>query len=398
MSERKGPLDGVRVIDLGRQQAGPRCAQVLARMGAEVIKIEALGGEESRYHPPLTQGQGVGWTMHNSGKKSLSMNLRTEEGKEALRKLLKVSDVLIQNFRPGTIEKMGFSYEKIKAINPRVVMVNVSAYGQFGPYHEQIGYDTIGQTLSGIAMVSGKEGMPPVKVGVALMDRTTALHSAIGCLAALFERNLSGEGQSIDVCLADTGYSYSEIPVSSYMASGKVPERDSMSGTYQCKDGWIAVSALSQKHWPRISAALGKPEWVDDPRFKNGVLHSGYVELFYEAMNAMTITMTVEDAVAHFKKHEVAAGVINDIPRAAKDPHPWARKALVEIDDPRGKMVMNGDFWHFSRSETQLKPTPPVGAHNEEVLQGILGYSDEEIKALYDKKVIGNWDRFGDKK
>ena len=144
------PLENIRVIDLGRHQAGPRCAQVLSRMGAEVIKIERLGGEETRYHGPWVKKQSSYWVQYNSGKKSLAMDLRKEEGKEALRKLIKVSDVLVQNFRPGTIEKMGFSYEELKKLNPRIVMVNVSAYGQFGPYKDQIGYDPIGQTMSGI--------------------------------------------------------------------------------------------------------------------------------------------------------------------------------------------------------------------------------------------------------
>ena len=185
MANSQGPLDGIRVIDLGRHQAGPRCAQVLARLGAEVIKIERLGGEETRYHAPWVRKQSAYWVQYNSGKKSVSMDLRKEAGKEALRKLIKISDVLVQNFRPGTIEKMGFGYEVLKELNPRIIMVNVSAYGQFGPYREQIGYDPIGQTMSGVAMVTGEEGMPPIRAGVPIIDRTTALHAAIGTLAAL---------------------------------------------------------------------------------------------------------------------------------------------------------------------------------------------------------------------
>ena len=182
------PLNGIRVIDLGRHQAGPRCAQVLARLGAEVIKIERLGGEETRYHAPWVRKQSAYWVQYNSGKKSVSMDLRKEEGKTALRKLIEVSDVLVQNFRPGTIDEMGFGYDVLKKLNPRIIMVNISAYGQFGPYRDQIGYDPIGQTMSGIAMVTGQEGMPPIRAGVPIIDRTTALHSAIGTLAALFER------------------------------------------------------------------------------------------------------------------------------------------------------------------------------------------------------------------
>ena len=150
MVDGKAPLEGYRVIDLGRQQAGPRCAQVLARMGAEVIKVERLGGEETRYSQPWVGKQSAYWVQYNSGKKSLSIDLRTEMGKEVLRELVKVSDVFLQNFRPGTIEKMGFGYDTLKDLNPKVIMVNVSAYGQFGPYSERIGVDPIGQTISGI--------------------------------------------------------------------------------------------------------------------------------------------------------------------------------------------------------------------------------------------------------
>src|SRR3989440_6687826 len=231
MTDGKGPLNGIRVIDLGRHQAGPRCAQVLARLGADVIKIERLGGEETRYHGPWVRKQSAYWVQYNSGKKSLSMDLRKEDGKAALRKLIKISDVLVQNFRPGTIEEMGFGYDALKTLNPRIIMVNVSAYGQFGPYRDQIGYDPIGQTMSGIAMVTGEDNMPPIRAGVPIIDRTTALHGAIGTLAALLERSVSGEGQSIDVCLADSGYSPTEIPITAYHGAGPQPRRGVSHGT-----------------------------------------------------------------------------------------------------------------------------------------------------------------------
>src|SRR5437879_7254527 len=187
MTAHSGPLSVSRGADLGRHQSGPRCAQVLARLGAEVIKIERLGGEETRYHAPWVRKQSAYWVQYNSGKKSVSMDLRKEEAKTALRKLIKVSDVLVQNFRPGTIEEMGFGYDVLKALNPRLIMDNVSAYGQFAPYRDQIGYDPIGQTMSGIAMVTGDEGMPPIHAGLPIIDHTTALHSAIGTLAAMHE-------------------------------------------------------------------------------------------------------------------------------------------------------------------------------------------------------------------
>ena len=178
------------------------------------------------------------------------MDLRKEEAKTALRKLIKVSDVLVQNFRPGTIDEMGFGYDVLKTLNPRIIMVNVSAYGQFGPYRDQIGYDPIGQTMSGIAMVTGEEGMPPIRAGVPIIDRTTALHSAIGTLAALSSETFPGWGRRIDVCLADSGYSLTEIPITAYHGAGIEPKRGSPrsapSGMYPCTDGWVLISAGDQ--------------------------------------------------------------------------------------------------------------------------------------------------------
>ena len=396
MTNGKGPLHGIRVIDLGRHQAGPRCAQVLARLGAEVIKIERLGGEETRYHGPWVRRQSAYWVQYNSGKKSVSMELRKEEGKAALRKLIKVSDVLVQNFRPGTIEKMGFGYEALKALNPRIIMVNISAYGQFGPYRDQIGYDPIGQTMAGIAMVTGEEGMPPVRAGVPIIDRTTALHSAIGTLAALQERSISGMGQSIDVCLADSGYSLTEIPITAYHGAGVEPKRDGSgsappSGMYPCKDGWILIAAGDQHHWPRVCGALAKPEWLEDPRFTTRHERSKHAAVVKQAMRELLADMTMKDAIAHFTRHDVTAAPVNSIPQAAKDPHPWERRTLVEVSDfLAGTIAVSGDYWHFSRTPTNVGSTPKVGEHNEEVLGGLLGYSEKEIAQLYASGVIGN--------
>jgi crotonobetainyl-CoA:carnitine CoA-transferase CaiB-like acyl-CoA transferase len=400
MADVKGPLHDIRVIDLGRHQAGPRCAQVMARLGAEVIKIERLGGEETRYHAPWVRKQSAYWVQYNSGKKSVSMDLRKEAGKEALRQLIKVSDVLLQNFRPGTIEKMGFGYEVLKELNPRIVMVNVSAYGQFGPYRDQIGYDPIGQTMAGIAMVTGEEGMPPIRAGVPIIDRTTALHAAIGTLAALHEREISGEGQTLDVCLADSGYSYTEIPITAYHGAGIEPKRGGSgsappSGQYPCKDGWVLIAAGDQHHWHRVCHALGKPEWLEDPRFTTRPERARHGKVVHEAVRELMATMTMQEAIAHFTQHDVVAAPVNTIPQAAADPHPWERRAMVEVPDfLAGSIAVSGDFWHFGRTPAVVGSTPKVGEHNEEVLGGILGYSDSEIADLYAKEVIGNWDHY----
>lgn len=399
MANVTGPLHGIRVIDLGRHQAGPRCAQVLARLGAEVIKIERIGGEETRYHGPWVRKQSAYWVQYNSGKKSLSIDMRKPEAKEVLRKLVKVSDVLVQNFRPGTIDEMGFGYEVLKALNPRIIMVNISAYGQFGPYREQIGYDPIGQTMSGIAMVTGEEGMPPIRAGVPIIDRTTALHSAIGTLGALFERNVSGVGQCIDVCLADSGYSLTEIPITAYHGAGVERKRGradaAPSGMYPCADGWILISAGDQHHWPRVCESIGKPEWREDPRFTTRRERGKHVDIINDAMRAFLAARSMKDAIAHFTHHDVVAAPVNTIAQAAKDPHPWARGTMVEVPDfLAGTIAVSGDYWHFSRTPAVVGTTPKVGEHNEEVLSGLLGYSQAEIASLYAKEVIGNTDHY----
>ena len=388
------PLEGIRVLDLGRHQAGPRCAQVLARLGAEVIKIERLGGEETRTHGPWANGQSAYFVQYNSGKKSIAMDLRKDKAKGILRDLVKVSDVFLQNFRPGTIAKMGFGYDVLYELNPRIIMVNVSAYGQFGPYKERIGYDPIGQAMSGIMMITGEEGMPPIRAGVPIIDRTTALHAAIGTLAALREREISGEGQTIDVCLADTGYSYTEIPITAYTGGGELPRRGESaappSGAYPCKDGWVLISSGDQHQWPRVCRALGRPEWMEDDRFTERHNRSKNGEAVDAAVREVLADMTMREGIEHFTAHDVTAAPVNTIAQAAEDPHPWERGALVEVPDPiAGKINVSGDFWHFSRTPAVVGPTPMPGEHTDELLTGLLDYTPEQLDELRAEQVLG---------
>ena len=388
------PLEGIRVLDLGRHQAGPRCAQVLARLGAEVIKVERLEGEETRDHGPWANGQSAYFVQYNSGKKSLAMDLRQEPAKQIVRELVKVSDVFVQNFRPGTIDKMGFGYEVLKELNPRIIMVNVSAYGQFGPYRDRIGYDPIGQAMAGIMMLNGQEGMPPIQTGVPLIDRTTALHAAIGALAAIREREISGKGQTIDVCLADSGYSMTEIPITAQHGGATLPKRGGVggappSGIYPCQDGWVLISAGDQHQWPRVCRALDKPEWVDDPRFNERRARQQNAELIAEAVNELLANLTMQQAIDHFTRADVTAAPVNSIPQAEADPHPWERRVLVEVPDPiAGTIAVSGDYWHFGRSEVVVGSTPMPGQHNEEILGELLNYTPDQIAELREARGI----------
>ncbi len=393
------PLEGIRVLDLGRYQAGPRCGLMFARMGAEVIKVESVAGDESRKNGPTVRGQSAYWVQYNSGKKSLSINLRSTEGKEILTDLIKKSDILIQNFRPGTIDIMGFGYEKLREMNPKIIMVNVSAYGQYGPYKDRVGFDPIGQAMGGLMSLTGEEGMPPVKTFFPLIDRITSLHATIGALAALREREISGEGQTIDVCLADTGYTCNEIPISAYLGSGYEQTREGngrgTGGCYQTKDGWVILAATNENMWVRLSESIGKSEWLTDDRFQTRLDRTRTnAEALESELSEWFSGKTMGEAVEILSSNGVPCSPVNTTAQAAVDPHLTDREIIVEVPDPvAGSIHVSGKMIKFGRTEMVVGSAPVVGQHSEEILSGILGYSEERINELNNNQVVGIADK-----
>ena len=393
MTMPKTALDDVRVLDLGRYQAGPRIGLVLARMGAEVIKVEAPGGDESRSMGPRVRGQSAYWVQYNSGKKSLGLNMRTVKGKEIICELVKVSDIVIQNFRPGTIAAMGLGYEKLRELNKGIIMANVSAYGQYGPYQDRIGFDPIGQAISGMMTLTGFPGNPPTRTYNPVIDRITALHGTIGVLAALHERQLSGEGQCVDVCLADTGFSMTEIQCAAYLGEGIVPERSGngagLTNTYETQDGWVLIAAMSDNIWPRLCEAIGAQDLVDDVRFRTVADRQRESPFLEERLNAWFATQTIDSAVARFSSLGVPINAINDIPRAANEPQLHERELLVEVPDPiAGTIHVSGKPIKLSRSETPVGSAPVPGQHTEALLTTLLNYTPEEIEKLENEGVV----------
>lgn len=383
----KTALEGVRVIDLGRYQAGPRIGLVLARLGAEVIKVEAPGGDESRVMGPKVRGQSAYWVQYNSGKKSLGLNLRTAKGKEIVYDLVKVSDIVIQNFRPGTIAAMGLGYEKLRELNKGIIMANVSAYGQYGPYRDRIGFDPIGQAISGMMSLTGFPGTPPTRTYNPVIDRITALHGTIGVLAALRERELSGEGQCVDVCLADTGFSMTEIQCTAYLGEGIVPERhgngQGLTNTYETQDGWVLIAAVNDNIWPRLCEAVNAPAWVDEPQFKTLADRTQQWQILEERLQAWFATQTVQSAVETFSRFGIPINAVNDVPAAAHEPQLHERDLLVEVPDPiAGTIHVSGRNIKLSRSEIVVGSAPVPGQHTAEILTSVLHYTPEEIEKL----------------
>ncbi len=381
------------MLDLGRYQAGPRCGLMFARLGAEVIKIESLDGDESRKNGPTVRGQSAYWVQYNSGKKSLAINLRTDEGKEVLRDLVKVSDILLQNFRPGTIETMGFGYDVLEKLNPRIVMVNVSAYGQYGPYRDRVGFDPIGQAMGGMMSLTGFPNDPPIKTFFPLIDRITALHATIGALAALRERELSGRGQAIDVCLADTGFTANEIPISAYLGEGHVEKRDGngagLSNSYETSDGWVYIAATNHSMWLRVCEALERPDLAEDERFASRGQRREHAAELEPMLEQWFSGRTTSEAVEHLSNFSVPCAPVNDVERAAQEPHVHEREIMVEVPDPiAGSIHVTGKMIKLSRTPMVVGSAPKVGEHSQEVLGDILGYSDDRINELREAGIV----------
>ncbi len=385
-----GCLDGIRVLDLGRYQAGPRCAMLLSDLGAEVIKVEAPGGDESR-----SLGH-VYWAAYNRGKKSITLNLRCEKGKAVLKELVPRVDMLLQNFRPGVMDAMGLGYQTLRELNPSLIMINVSGFGQVGPYRHRPAYDPIGQAMSGLMSFTGFPDGPPVMTNSPIIDRITALHATIGALAALHHRDMTGQGQSLDVCLLDTGFTLMEIPIAQYLLTGKEPQRRgnspggiAPSNTYRARDGWVYILAVPQDMWARFCRGIGREELLTDPRFSSIANRAAHAEAIDTLVSAWVQEKTVAEVVAILERAEVPVAPVQTISQAAHDPHLWERKMLVELDDAdSGRIFVPGLTVKFSDTPGGIGPIPRPGEHNEEIYCTLLGHSREEVAAWCAEGVI----------
>ncbi len=374
-------LEGVRVLELARYQAGPRGGMMMSDLGAEVIKIERIGGEETRKNYPVVDGQSIYFSVYNRGKKSICLDMRTEGGKEVFAGLVKTADIVLENFRPGTMKAMGFDYEALKAIKKDIILVSVSGFGQYGPYRERIAFDVLGQAMSGLMSLTGQPVGRPIGTAFSLVDRTTALHATIGALAALRHRDRTGEGQLIDCCLMDSALTMVEIPMSYYLATGKEggePGRP----PYPAKDGAVMISTPGKRMADRLLDIVAKdtgaaipPEEDRDGRRK--------------MVDDWTAQRSMDDIVAIMTKAELPAAPVRTIPQVVKDPHLWEREMLVKMDDPVcGEIHLPGVAVKMSATPGRIGPVPTPGQHTDEVLSRLLGYDAAALDALRQAKVI----------
>jgi len=380
-----GALEGVRVLELARFQAGPRGGMILSDLGAEVIKIEKLGGEETRKSPPLVRGQSVYFSVYNRGKKSLCLDMRTERGKEIFAALVKTADIVLQNFRPGVMDKMGFGYDRLRQLKPDIILGSVSAFGQYGPYRERPGFDPLGQAMSGLMSLTGMPVGQPLGTASSIVDRYTSLHATIGMLAALHHRDRTGEGQEVDVCLMDSGLTMVEIPTSYYLATGQEGGEGGRP-PYKAKDGHVVISASGREMGTRLMRiATGDPDLTADGfTSRTGLTDARRVEV-----ETWCADHTVEEICTALLAADIPVAPVKTIPEVARDPHLWEREMLVKMEDPvAGEMYLPGATIKMSKTPGRIGPVPTPGQHTDEVLSGILGYNRVTLAELRQAKVI----------
>jgi formyl-CoA transferase len=372
------PLEGIRVIDLTRVVAGPFCTMMLGDMGAEVLKIEEPEhGDDTRGWGPYINGAGSFYLGLNRSKKSVALDLKTAEGAGALRRLVASADVLIENFRPGSLAQLGFGYPEVAVLNPRIVYCSISGYGQTGPHAQLPGYDAVIQGEAGIMDMTGAPDAEPTRVGVAITDYLAGLYASQGILLALYERQTSGLGQHVDIALFDAMLSVMRLPLGVLLATGITPTRvgnDHLSiAPYEplrTKDGLIIVAVANPRLWVRFCDAIGCPELRDDPRFETNADRVQHRAALKQEIERVFATMTVDEIACALEPHQVPCGRVRNTREAVEHPQVAARDTLLTQTHPTVGVVQTlGPVVKLSRTPADPRlPPPTLGEHTREVL------------------------------
>jgi crotonobetainyl-CoA:carnitine CoA-transferase CaiB-like acyl-CoA transferase len=397
---RKGPLVGLRVIDAGTMIAGPLAATQLADFGADVIKVELPGvGDSMRHWTPMKEGRSLWWKVIGRNKRLVTLTLSKPRGQELFRDLVRTADILIENYRPGTFERWGLGYAELAKINPKLVMVRVSGFGQSGPYAKRGGYGTIAEAFSGIPSFTGFPDRPPTLPGFPMADSVASTFAAMSAMMAVYNRDHGdGRGQEIDVSLYEPLFRLVESQVIGFDQLGIVKQRqgnrlaeDSPRNTYETRDGrWIGISASSQRTFERLAAAMGMPQLVPDPRFADNASRCTNDVALDELLAAWFRQRDCDDIMALFEKAEVVAGPVLNIGDIVKDPHYLARQNIVSVqDDDFGSVRMQGVTPKFKDTPGEVRHAGRgLGADNRAIFIDELGLSEEEFAALQSEGVI----------
>lgn len=393
------PLKGIRVLDLSRILAGPYCSMLLADMGAEVIKVEQPGkGDDARaFGPPFIEGESAYFLSINRNKKSITVNFRTDDGKEIIHRLIKKSDILLENFRPGAMDRRGLSYNDVAKINPQIIYASISGFGQTGPERTRPGYDLSIQGMGGIMSLTGDPSGPPYKVGTSISDILAGIYACQGILLALIARNKTGRGQLVDISMLDCQVSLLTYQAGINFATGLVPERKGNQHpticpyeTFRASDDYINIAVANDKLWQKFCDILGLDEIKDDPKFSSNPKRVENRDELFSIIEKIISRKKATEWLEFFDDEGIPAGPILTVDRVVNLPQVQDREMVVEVNHPKaGKIKLTGIPVKLSDTPGRVENPPPIlGEHNDEVLSNILGYSKEEINNLKENGVV----------
>ncbi|HEX4830408.1 MAG TPA: CoA transferase, partial [Trebonia sp.] len=379
-----GPLAGVRVIELGQLIAGPYCGQLLGDFGADVVKLEAPGaGDPMRRWGVIHEGKSLSWAVFGRNKRCIAADLHSAEGRDLAQRLIDVADVVVENFRPGTLERLGIGYEEMSARNPGIVYVRMSGYGQHGPYSPRAGYGSIGEAMGGLRYISGEPDRAPSRIGISIGDELAGLHGALGALMALRARAETGRGQVVDVSIYESVLALSEALIPEYALAGVIRQRTGAvlphiapSNLYPTADGeHILIAANQDTVFRRLAEAMGRPGLATDPRYATHVARGDHQAELDDVIADWAVARTTEALLEHLERHGVPAGRLYRAPDMLADPHFAARESIVTVhDEDLGLIPMPNVAPQLSQTPGEVRwPGPGHNAHYAEVVGEWLG-------------------------
>jgi len=400
------PLEGIRILDLTRIYAGPYCSMLFADMGAEVIKIEPPEGELIRDNPPMVeQGKGGPHDRSRSGyfltlnrnKYGITLNLKHPKALKIFKDLLKISDIVLENYAPGVMKRLGIDYPVLKKINPRIILCSISGFGQTGPYSERMAFDVISQAMSGLMSITGHPDNPPTRVGTSLGDVNASVHAAFAIMTALWHREKTGKGQQVDVSMMETMVAILEGGIVRWTIGkelltpiGSMNPHEAPMAAFKCKDGYIIIAAVGDEHWQRFCRAVNRPDWAADPALQTKAQRWAKKYMIQEEIEKITARHTVKEVGEMMDKERVANSPILNIQQVVDDPHLNARGYFVEVEHPViGKAKIPGIPFKMSETPGAVeRPSPLVGEHNELILGKYLKIGKEDLKKLKEEEAI----------
>ncbi|MCF6364902.1 MAG: CoA transferase [Bacteroidales bacterium] len=393
------PLKNVKILDLTRVLAGPFSTMLMQELGAEVIKVEMPGkGDDARYFGPFKNGESAYFLSINRGKKSISLNLKSEKGKEILLNLVKEVDIVTENFRPGTMEKLGLSYEVLKKANPKIIFASTSGFGQTGPDSKKPAYDMLVQAMSGMMSITGWQDKPPTRVGSSIGDLGAGLYTIIGILSALYQRTITGEGQRVDVAMLDCQLSLLENAIVRYGITGESPKPGGNQHptitpfqVFKTKDDYMAVSMGNDLMWQNFCKAINRNDLIENPKFETNLKRTENKNELLPVLEEIVLQKTNDEWTVIFENAKLPHSPVNNIESIMQHPQVKARNMIVETSGTEiGKIGVAGNPIKMTNipESAYREKAPEVGEHNFEIYAEMLGFSKDEIESLKKEKVI----------